>query len=102
MLWVAPYLAAYYPWSPAFAGSFVSDRWYYDRYRPVFRRVELPTGDMVPKALPEGVVDPGGRASGFLYFEEVGDVERADFIARLVDASTGARLGSVSIAFLAD
>ena len=98
---VAPYLSPYYRSWPAFHGPFVHD-WYYSRYQPVFQRIELPTGDMVQKALPEGVVEPGGRVSGFLYFEEVRDVERASFAAQLVDAGTGQRFGTIRIPFVVD
>lgn len=31
----------------------------------------LPTVDMIERALPEGVLDPGRRMSGFLYFEHL-------------------------------
>lgn len=100
--WVAPHLRWYYPWAPVFDGPFFHDTWYYSRYRPVFHRIALPTGDMVQKALPEGVVDPGGRVSGFLYHEDVRGVDGADFVARLVDAGTGEPLGTVRIPFVLD
>jgi len=79
--WVAPYLSAYYAWSPPFGGPFYDDHWYYD--------------------LPEGVVQPGGRVSGFLYFEPVRRVKQADFMAHLVDADTGDHVATIRIPFVA-
>jgi hypothetical protein len=35
----------------------------------------LPTPEMVGAALPEGVLNPGGYISGWLYFEKVDDDE---------------------------
>jgi hypothetical protein len=99
---VAPYLSPYYPWMPVFNGPFLHDGWYYSRHRPVFRRIDLPTGDMVRKALPEGVVEPGGRVSGFLYLEDVRDVEGVSFVARLVDARSDQLFGTVRIPFVVD
>ena len=67
---IAPYLRRYYP-RLALADPFLLDRGFYDTMVPVFRRVRLPTGDMVQKALPEGVLAPGAKVAGFLYFEDV-------------------------------
>jgi hypothetical protein len=57
---------------------------------------------MIVKALPEGVLEPGGRVTGFVYFEEVEDVPRVRFVAQLVNASTGARFGTLTIPFVVD
>lgn len=97
---VAPYHARYYPWLEPYAGEFPFDEFYYSTYYPRFVRIELPTGDMIQKALPEGVLEPGGSISGFLYFENVGsDVKRVDFTADLVNAATGRHFGAVRIPF---
>lgn len=66
---VAPYCAPYYPYLRPYDGDFPFHRPYYDDTFPYFRSLPLPTGDMVQKGLPEGVLDPGGRITGFLYFE---------------------------------
>jgi len=42
-------------------------------HTPTFTRIDLPTADMVSKALPERIVEPGERVAGFVYFPEVGD-----------------------------
>src|SRR5690606_22533955 len=39
---------------------------YYTRWAP-----PLPTAEMVSRALPEGVLEPGGRVDGLVYFEGV-------------------------------
>lgn len=46
-------------------------------HTPTFTRIDLPTADMVSKALPERVVEPGERVAGFVYFPEVGDDVRS-------------------------
>jgi len=47
-------------------------------HTPTFTRIDLPTADMVSKALPERIVEPGERVAGFVYFPRVGD-EIRDF-----------------------
>jgi hypothetical protein len=98
--WVAPYYAPYYPGLRPYYGAFPFDQYYYDQYYPTWVNIELPTGDMVQKALPEGVLDPGGRVTGCLYFRKVkrgaGTVEFTD---KLVNAATGAALGTIRIPF---
>lgn len=84
-------------WGPL--GDPFWDAPYYPYYDP-WVRVPLPTADMVAMALPETVVPPGGRVTGFLYFDHVGrDAERVSFTAQLADVS-GARLGAVTIPFV--
>ena len=98
---VAPYLSRYYTVYDPFTGTFFYDRVYYDRYVPASINVELPTSDMISMALPEGVLDPGGRIQGFLYFEDVEDLDipSVDFTVALVDANTEERIGTVTIPF---
>lgn len=51
----------------------------YDYHRYFSKwEVDLPTLEMIEQAIPEGVIDPGGRVAGFLYFEEVDEDE--DFV----------------------
>ncbi|MFW6040090.1 MAG: hypothetical protein ACOC9N_03335, partial [Gemmatimonadota bacterium] len=97
---VAPHLRRYYPRARFYDGYFPYDPFYYDRYYPAFVDVNLPTGDMIQKALPEGVLMPGSRITGFLYFENVDDdLPRVDMRMELVDASTGERYGVATIPF---
>jgi len=96
---VAPYLHRYYPMFLPYDGAFAYDPLFYSTYYPQFVRVNLPTGDVVQKALPEGVLEPGGRITGFLYFENLHDAQTAHFTADFVDASSGARFGRIDIPF---
>jgi hypothetical protein len=96
---VAPYLRRYYP-GLVLADPFLLDRAFYDTMVPVFRRVRLPTGDMVQKALPEGILAPGSKVAGFLYFEDVKEGPGVTLSANLIDASTQAEIGKISIPFV--
>ena len=82
-------------WGP-FDDPFWGSPWYGDPWI----HVPLPTPDMVGLALAETAVPPGGRVTGFLYFDHAGrrDGELA-LTAQLQDAN-GERLGRVSIPFV--
>jgi hypothetical protein len=70
---------------------------------PLSVQVPLPSADMVRLALPEGAVDPGATAEGFLYFDRVTrKARRVTFEATIVTALTGERLGVVSIPFVTE
>jgi hypothetical protein len=93
---VAPHLWRRYPYFSRFDGPFYYDPLYYSSFYPAFRRVMLPTADMVHMALPEGVLNQGGRITGFLYFESADfERDRGTFAADLIDARTLRRLGRV-------
>jgi hypothetical protein len=63
----------------------------------------LPTREMRRMALLEGVLDAGGQASGFLYFERRAHREkRLLFQAELVDARDGDGISFVKIPFHID
>ncbi|MHB1169261.1 MAG: hypothetical protein ACYC28_08270 [Longimicrobiales bacterium] len=98
---VAPYLSRYYTVYDPFTGTFFYDRVYYDRYVPTSINVELPSSDMISMALPEGVLEPGGSITGFLYFEDVEDTDigQVDFTVALVNAQSEERIGTVTILF---
>lgn len=97
--YVAPHFSRFYPRLSRFAGPFAYDPLFYSTYFPRFQRLRLPTGDMVQKALPEGVLEAGGKVTGFLYFEDidVGDDDTATFTTDLVNASTGETVGAIRI-----
>jgi hypothetical protein len=80
----------------------VFDPFWYDPLFDAWRwaSVALPTADMVQMALPERVVEPHGRATGFVYFERVRKVARVDFTARLVDDRSGEPLATLTIPFV--
>lgn len=72
--YVAPWYRYWYPSVSVWHGHpFAFDPRYYGTYYPRWERmrVELPTPEMLRYALPEGVLEEGGRVAGFLYFERV-------------------------------
>jgi hypothetical protein len=80
-------------------GGGFGDPFYDDYYYPAMIDVRLPTPDMIQLALPEAVVDPGGRASGYLYFpRHWREAKRVDLVGRVVDARS-VELGTTSIPF---
>ena len=101
---VAPYLSPWYPGWTVYGGRFPYNAGYYDGYYPYYsgyERITLPTSDMVQRALPEGVLASGGRISGFIYFEQVADVSRVAFVARLIEVG-GQQFGAIQIPFLVE
>ena len=63
--------------------------------------VSLPTVDMVERALPEGVLNPGGRVSGFLYFQHLQpDAHTARLTFDLVDPRSALSFGTLTIDFV--
>jgi hypothetical protein len=57
---------------------------------------------MLDRALPDGVVEPGGRVGGFLYFQRLERPGPFTFSVDLVDAKTGQRFGAITIPFVAE
>jgi hypothetical protein len=57
----------------------------------------LPTPEMLERALPEGVLEPGRTASGFLYFERAAATPRVELTAILVDARSGEPRATVAV-----
>jgi hypothetical protein len=97
---VAPYLSRYYPRMSRYGGAFAYDPVYYSPYITRYRAVQLPTVDMVQRALPEGVLSPGGTVSGFVYFESLDrDARTLTLAVEIVDAETNASLGTARIPF---
>lgn len=99
---VAPYLSRWYPRFSRFDGAFAYDASYYSPYITRYQSVRLPTVEMVQRALPEGVLEPGGRAMGFVYFEPMDkDARTVSLGVRLIDARTNSSIGTASVPFLA-
>ncbi|HTE46103.1 MAG TPA: hypothetical protein VK636_12705 [Gemmatimonadaceae bacterium] len=100
---VAPYLSRWYPRFSRYAGAFALDRSYYSPYATRYREIKLPTVDMVQRALPEGVLSPGGHATGFVYFEALHrDAKTLTLTVDIVDASTGELVNTAHIPFVAN
>lgn len=99
---VAPHLGTHGAFGP-YLGPFAYDVGYYHHYYPRFREVDLPTQEMLTRALPEGVLEPGGRITGFVYFEPLEKLpegaDRVLFRFELVDADTRDRFGTAAIPF---
>jgi hypothetical protein len=99
---VAPYLRRWYPRFSLYDGAFAYDSRYYGPYMTRYREVALPTVDMVQRALPEGVLSPGGKAMGFIYFETLDrDAGMVTLTMNLIDARSGESIGTASIPFVA-
>jgi hypothetical protein len=99
---VSPF-SSFYPRLAIAPGLYPFDPFYDDAYWPYwYRWVNLPTGDMVQKALPEGVLQPGDRTTGFLYFEDVDKARRVTFEARLPVRDTNNRTVGLTIPFVVD
>lgn len=97
----APYFSPFIPGATIYSGAFPYHRPYWDRYATVLRTVNLPSDDMLARAMPEGVIEPGGEVRGFVYFPGVGgDVEPVRLRADLVNAETGEMLVPLAIPFV--
>lgn len=68
-----------------YPGRFPYDPSYYGSYAAWPRRA-LPTPEMILRALPEGVLEPGGRVEGFVYFQRVPrGIDPVAFTARFTE-----------------
>lgn len=98
--WLAPPWSRFYPQMSPWGGPYFYDPLYYDTYYARWP-VELPTRDMVVNALPEGVIEPGGRLSGFVFFQPLpAGTREVTFRQDIANASTGEELGTVQIPFV--
>lgn len=96
---VAPYLTRFYSRVPPWSSPFRYDpAWYTGRYT-AWRELQLPTADMVRMALPEGVLDPGGVAEGFVYFERIADDDRQVALNLDLTMPIGDNFGRVQVPF---
>lgn len=101
--YVAPYYSTLYPTITPYAGTFYHDPIYFDHYSRVWIDYPLPTARMLRRALPAGVVQPGGEVAGFLYLERIDPQDRrVHFRADLVNAETGEMFGEISVPFTVD
>jgi hypothetical protein len=102
---LAPYFSPLYPGIPVYAWPYhIYDPFYYDFYHRDLVAAIRPTVEMLSLALPEGVIEPGGSVSGFLYFQRVrrdvpSVVYRQDLIVVGTNGTAGANFGQISIPF---
>jgi hypothetical protein len=98
---VAPYLSGYYPSLAGYRGAWAYDAGYYSPYYTSYVKVELPTMDMIQRALPEGVLSPDGTANGFVYFESLNrHAGQMNLRIEMVDADSNCPLGTAVIPFM--
>ncbi len=101
--YVAPHLRHHYVGFGVFGGPFGHYPYYYASYYPVYARYDLPSRDMLARALPEGVLEPGGRITGFLYFADLDAIDPQPARIRLryvlVDAEARQRFDVIEIPF---
>ncbi len=97
--YIAAYLRRYYPWLPPWPGPLP----YSPSLRSVAGRPGLPSASMLDRALPEGVLESGGTASGYLYFEKVSSRDsKVTFSAQLREPSPQRperQIASIAISF---
>jgi hypothetical protein len=94
-----PYGPVYPTLEPGF-GPYYYDPFYYNRYYRYWATIDLPTQEMLLRALPEGMIRDGGYVSGFVYFERVPESEpRVTVQMDLVGARSGNRFGRITIPF---
>lgn len=95
---VAPWAARYYRGVAPWYGPFPYDPVYYNRWYGAWP-TNLPNDEVIRHALPEGVLQPGGKVTGFLYFKDQPAGTALSFYAALVDANSGESFGTVAIPF---
>lgn len=96
---LAPWQARFYhPGFPVWSGPLAFEPGFYATWGPTWPTL-LPDRDVLRRALPEGVEDPGGKIAGFLYFHDQPKGKALSFRAALVDARTNETFGTVDIPF---
>ncbi len=95
---IAPRWSPFYPSIAPWGGW-----WDYGPYGDGFAEVRepLPSHDMLSKALPEGVLQPGGTVSGYLYFQHVGrGIGSLQFQAVLISPNTAQKVADLRLPFV--
>jgi hypothetical protein len=95
---VAPWAARYYRGVLPWYGPFPYDPVYYNRWYGAWPP-NLPNDEVLRRALPEGVLQPGGQVSGFLFFKEQPPGTQLDLFMALIDAESGQSFGTIAIPF---
>lgn len=94
---VASHYSCFYPKMLPYEGVFEYDPDYFNHYYGCLNDVELPTKEMIDKALPEGVLWKNAKISGFLYFEKISESEKYRLKMVLIDMSDGSHIGEIDI-----
>ncbi len=90
-------LSAVYPSLPSFNGTYCYAPRYQAHYHDYWESIPVPTGDMVQRLVPEGILAPGGQLTGYLYFEHVPSTKDVRLRAELENAFTAERLATRSV-----
>jgi hypothetical protein len=100
---ISPGLRGYY----GGLGVYWGNPWYYPPlaspwvvwWGPSYYPTAYPSADVLSNALPEGVLPPGSRVEGFLYFKRAtgNGQRRLELEWELHDAKTNQNLGSVHV-----
>ncbi|MDX1642798.1 MAG: hypothetical protein R3244_00425 [Thermoanaerobaculia bacterium] len=97
---VAPHLHAYFPSLTLSHHHFPYDPLYNTHYYDFWLEGRIEMAQVRLHGLPEGVLEPDGEISGFVFFEKVDpEIDRVRLRADLVDADSGEVFGSLSIPF---
>jgi hypothetical protein len=95
---VAPHMRFYYPYLTPFGDRFLYDPIYYDQHYRYWQTRRAVSREVRALAIPEGVIDAGGRVSGYVFFEHVPAHEgQATLHADLLDARDGRPVAAVSV-----
>jgi len=100
--YVAPYYADVYPGTDVYDTYDWDVAYYRDTYG-YWADIELPTAEMLSRALPEGVIRTGGYVDGMIYFEHVpADEENVTLHAELRDPATGVIVATFDVPLIVD
>ncbi len=97
---VAPHFAWLYPHAPVDPRLRLAAD-YYELHYTYWHALEGPTPDMIERAIPEGVLEPGGRLDGYLFFERADLLAgRLDLVVHLMNPDTQAIFGTARLPLL--
>ena len=96
---LAPFYSRIYRGVPA-AATFMTDPEFYTLYDSYYSGKPLPTTEMRRRAIPEGVLAPGGHVEGFLYFEEIpGSVDNLALRYSPINLRTKTAMGEIQVRY---
>lgn len=96
---VYPYYGFYGPTLGVWPDDWGWNAGWYGTYYGYWQK-NLPTTDMLQKAIPEGVLNVNGSVTGYLFFQRVPKTAKSlTFNARLMDARTHQQIGNIEIGF---
>lgn len=97
--WVAPPYGGLYVGLPLWPHLWAWNAAYYQQWRAAWP-AQLPSEDMLQRALPEGALEDGGVVAGTVYFQYAGREAAVQLQLHLHDAQTGGSLGTAVVPFV--